>query len=134
MDKVLAILNAQEAQYDLWSTQNTIHKEDYIDAVKQIKIATEILTNYNKNNMKNTPLTNETIVNLQRHLFNEIERLKYDIQRLAGFVQNDLSKEEFSNEEINSFIEEIDSTYDDVVYAIGDFRDRTKTFYKFYKK
>lgn len=44
MEKIIAILQEQEAHYALWAAQNTDKKEEYDDAVLQIRNAIDKLT------------------------------------------------------------------------------------------
>lgn len=73
-----------------------------------------------------------------KELFNDIIKLKYSIQLLAGFVQNDfeqmLNDKIVDKEYIKSTIPVMNNAYDEVVNELNQLRKKTEDILTFYSK
>ena len=59
-------------------------------------------------------------------LFNKLNRLGRDISNLSGFIQNELSPGEISDEVIKAHLLVFDSNVDDVIVRLDELREACK--------
>lgn len=70
------------------------------------------------------------IADKQQETFNNIVNVKYKIQGLAAFVQNDfkdlLDESIITDEELRSTIKDMDEQYDAVIMELNKLRDQSR--------